>query len=267
MPATTSPPSAKRNRIPPDSSDRPTSRRFSRIQPGGTAAARTLCRVARCRVRNAEPISCRYQCPIGWDHRSPPSRQQRNSRASGIWASWVRSTPRCASRRVALPPIAIPAPISRSSASCSKTCTDIDCRARLAARVRPPIPAPTMATSHMRIMPHGTSRSADIMAGAGYRRPTAGLPLPVRGHLSGTGHGADPGIGVRTVVPRPRLPMRAGSAGDVRRAHGHRREPLGAGGEHRVVHAEPRGLGPGAPAVRPVRADGDQPAGLGAAAT
>jgi hypothetical protein len=36
--------------------------------------------------------------------------------------------------------------------SCSKTCTDIDCRARLAASIRPPIPPPTMATSQLRVI-------------------------------------------------------------------------------------------------------------------
>jgi hypothetical protein len=63
-------------------------------------------------------------------------------------ATSVRLIFRRRSKRLALPAMAIPAPISRSSVSCSKTRTDIDCCSRLAASVKPPMPAPTMATSH-----------------------------------------------------------------------------------------------------------------------
>ena len=44
--------------------------------------------------------------------------------------------------------------------------------------------------------------------------------------------------------PAPGYPCGHRGAGDVRRAAGHRHPPLGAGREHRVVPAEPGGLGP-----------------------
>ena len=84
---------------------------------------------------------------------------------------------------------------------------------------------------------------------------------PVRGHLSGTGHRADPRIGVGPLVPRPRLPLRTGGAARCTTAL-HATSPRTAGGRATSIewympsHA---GSARRARAVRAVRADGGQP--------
>jgi hypothetical protein len=141
------------------------------------------------------PTSCRYHSPIGWVQSSSPSFQRRTSRAGGIFATCARSIPRICSRRVALPPIATPAPISRSSVSCSKICTDIDCCNRPAASVRPPMPPPTIATSHLRVI---SAAHLDIAPGT---RPVG----PEPGGMPATGSPAlgYPSSGAQTSGKRP----------------------------------------------------------------
>ena len=75
----------------------------------------------------------------------------------------------------------------------------------------------------------------------------------------GAGDRADPRLGVGPVVPGPRISVRAGGAGNVRRAPRDRRAPMGAGRDHRLVSAQPGPLGPLTPAARAVRADGGNP--------
>ena len=108
-------------------------------------------------------------------------RQQRNSRAGGMLATCARSMPRRCSSRVALPPIAIPAPISLSSVSCSKICTDIDFCDRLAPSVRPPMPPPTTATSHVRVISAAPPCQLVIQGIAPLNRDRCGFRAAYRG--------------------------------------------------------------------------------------